>query len=118
MNRLSYLLSRWKGNIVIGLYTTSNDIELAANRIHKYSAIHRIKFVLYVRDDLPSIIPYYRGRSGKRKFNTIFPINFMRDLCIESITTTHYLYLDGDVFVSGTSLLSLLTRSSLSNSHQ
>ena len=100
IDRLSYLLTRWKGEIVIGLYTSADDIETAARIVHKFSSISRLKFILYVRDNLPSIQPFYRGTNGKKHFESIFPINFLRDLCIESISTTHYLYLDGDVFVS------------------
>ena len=114
MDRLPYLLDRWKGKIVIGLSTSTDEIEETVKAIKPYSTIERLKFVFYVKENNPSVKPYYQGRGGKRSFDSIFPINFLRDLCIESITTTHYLYLDGDVFVSGTISLSLLIRSSIS----
>lgn len=78
--------------------------------IDYYSSFSRLKFVLYIKDTFPSVKPFYRGRKGRRYFDSIFPINFLRDLCIESITTTHYLYLDGDVFVSGMTLGDVLFR--------
>ena len=108
MDRLPYFLDRWKGRIVVGLSTTTDEIEEAVNAIQQYSRIERLKFVFYVKESHPSIKPYYNGKGGRRSFDSIFPINFLRDLCIESITTTHYLYLDGDVFVTGTISISLL----------
>ena len=98
---MRYLLSRWKGKVVIGLYCSSNYIEQAAKSIHAFSDYSRVKFVLYIKDEQSTVQPFYRGQQKLRFFKSIFPINFLRDLCIESITTTHYLYLDGDVFVSG-----------------
>ena len=102
-DRLPYLLRRWKGDVVIGLFITTGEIERAVRLINKYSSNRRIIFVLYIKEIKPSINPHYVGMKKIRYFNSIFPINFLRDLCIESISTTHYLYLDGDVFVSSIS---------------
>lgn len=119
MDRLPYLLSRWKGKVVIGLFCRSDSIEEAAKAIHLYSRYTRVKFVLYLKDVHSSKSTFYRGKKAVRFFTSIFPINFLRDLCIESITTTHFLYLDGDVFVSGTCFQCFVKiRESLSGSHQ
>ena len=90
--------------MVIGLFITSSEIELAARKINMYSRYRHLKFVLYIKEVQPSVQPHYIGRTEDRQFESIFPINFLRDLCIESITTSHYLYLDGDVFVSSNSI--------------
>lgn len=53
---------------------------------------------------------YFISESGvKRKFvRTLYPVNLLRDLAIESIYTTHYMNIDADIFISGSngSLLS------------
>lgn len=50
-----------------------------------------------------SNVPYYVLENRTQFIESgIYPINVLRDLAIESIETTHYLMLDGDVVISST----------------
>lgn len=55
---------------------------------------HRKVHSTYVKNDSPEEV--------LRFDNAIFPINLVRDLAIESIHTTHFLFIDIDFFVSST----------------
>ena len=105
INRIPYLLERWKGRIVLSFFMTENDI-LKIDQLLQPYLNSRIDFVFYVVKylDINGNYGYYiDGKGEKVLFNEpIFPLNLMRDLSIESIKTTHYLLIDIDFFISST----------------
>ena len=65
-------------------------------------------FTFYIAKEYPDHLyhGYYIRNKEKgiiQTFNTmIYPVNFARDLAIESLSTTHYLFIDCDFFTSET----------------
>lgn len=78
-----------------------------------------ITFTFYIAKEFPDnqYHSYYvlDDKRGKfRNYNrVIYPMNIARDLAIESVTTTHYLFIDIDFFISDTLYDNLLSSSSL-----
>lgn len=75
-----------------------------ARAIEPFYRLKRIIFSLYVKKNITSSnVPYYVLENRTQFIESgIYPINVLRDLAIESVETTHYLMLDGDVVVSST----------------
>ena len=105
MNRIPYLIKRWKRDISIAMFLEENDILRLESVITKYTSLKRIVFSFYVRKTISSPnTPYYRKDKTNVKYfdNGLYPMNIMRDMAIESVETTHYLLLDIDTFISTT----------------
>lgn len=78
-------------------------MELLADRVLEYAGLGRIVFTVYVTKTITSnTIPFYVQQNGTHLNypNGFYPINTLRDLAIESISTTHLLVADMDVFPS------------------
>ena len=78
-------------------------MELLADRVLEYAGLGRIVFTVYVTKTITSnTIPFYVLADGTHLNypNGFYPINTLRDLAIESISTTHLLVADMDVFPS------------------
>ena len=98
INRYPYLLKRWKGPIVSVFII--QEIEFRALMEFILQQTRSILFNIYI---IPTytITPFiYQGKHKYYMPNGIYPFNVLRDIGIESITTTHYLLLDIDVFPS------------------
>lgn len=104
-DRLPYLMKRWKHRINMAIFLRERDIPEVKQLINDYSSYRRIKFILYiVKDevDTPYRSIYFDPVKPLYSNETIFPINVLRDLAIESIETTHFYVSDIDVFASDT----------------
>ena len=78
-------------------------MESLADRILECAGLRRIVFTVYVTKTITkSTIPFYVQADGKHLNypEGFYPINTLRDLAIESISTTHLLVADMDVFPS------------------
>ena len=103
MNRLPYHMKRWKGNMSVAIMCDESEMPLVASLLEDYINRSGIVFSFYVRKTITKLnTPYYLQEDGKRVYRDsgLFPISFLRLLAIECITTTHYLSIDGDVFIS------------------
>lgn len=103
MNRLPFILRRWKGAISLSVLVKESEVESLANRILGCAGLGRIVFTVYVTKTITkSTIPFYVQADGKHLNypEGFYPINTLRDLAIESISTTHLLVADTDVFPS------------------
>ena len=92
------MLKRWKGPIVSVFII--QEIEFRALMEFILQQTRSILFNIYI---IPTytITPFiYQGKHKYYMPNGIYPFNVLRDIGIESITTTHYLLLDIDVFPS------------------
>ena len=88
-----------------------SELHLAIDLIQAYEHYRQITFLLYIIKDQPSIKSrsiFYDTTGPSYSNETIFPINLLRDLAIESIETTHYFVSDIDVFSSETLYDSLM----------
>ena len=78
-------------------------MESLADRVLEYAGLERIVFTVYVTKMITSnTIPFYVQQNGTHLNypNGFYPINTLRNLAIESISTTHCLIADTDVFPS------------------
>ena len=78
-------------------------MESLADRILECAGLRRIVFTVYVSKTITkSTIPFYVLADGTHLNypEGFYPINTLRDLAIESISTTHLLVADMDVFPS------------------
>ena len=107
LDRIPYLLDRWKGPIALSLFVLESEMPTLDSLLRPYLS-DRLTFVFYVVKEYKnkSYYAYYIKsliRQDYEKFATpIFPLNTMRDLAIESVETTHYLLIDIDFFISST----------------
>ena len=85
-------------------------------RYMAFSKTKQIIFILYILKELPNV-PFrsiYYDTYGADHFNqTVFPINLLRDLAIESIDTSHFVITDIDAFPSKTLYSSLRAHTKL-----
>ena len=105
MDRIPYLIKRWKRDISIAVFLEEKDISQLESAITKFTSLKRIVFSFYIRKAItPSNTPYYRKDKTNVKYfdNGLYPMNIMRDMAIETVETTHYLLLDIDTFISTT----------------
>ena len=78
-------------------------MESLADRVVECAGLGRIVFTVYVTKTITSsTIPFYVQPNGihLNYSEGFYPINTLRDLAIESISTTHLLVADTDVFPS------------------
>ena len=78
-------------------------MESLADRVLEYAGLRRIVFTVYVVKTITNnTIPFYVLADGTHLDypEGFYPINTLRDLAIESISTTHLLVADTDVFPS------------------
>ena len=78
-------------------------MESLADRVLEYAGLRRIVFTVYVVKTITNnTIPFYVLADGTHLNypEGFYPINTLRDLAIESISTTHLLVADTDVFPS------------------
>ena len=78
-------------------------MESLADRILECAGLRRIVFTVYVTKTITNnTIPFYVQQNGVylNYSDGFYPINTLRNLAIESISTTHLLVADTDVFPS------------------
>ena len=105
LNRLPYVLRRWKGAISLAVYITEEELSSLEEIILVHAHHSRIVFTAYiVKAITPSNTPFYTLPNGNHLSypNGFYPVNTMRDLAIESISTTHCFVVDADMFPSDT----------------
>ena len=77
-------------------------MESLADRVAECTGLRRIVFTVYVVKTITNTIPFYVQQNGSHLNypNGFYPINTLRNLAIESISTTHLLVADMDMFPS------------------
>lgn len=103
MNRLPFILERWKGAVSLAILAREKEIVFLADKLSRYITLSRVVLTIYVMKTITDQnTPYYVLRDGRHKkyYDGFYPVNTMRDLSIESITTTHCLVSDADMFPS------------------
>ena len=102
IDRLPYHLARWKELKVILVMITQMELQEAWTKLAAFKE-PSLRFILYVVD--PQFTPYFINTTDPwtvlQRTRPFYSLNLFRDIAIESITTTHFLMIDGDVFVSG-----------------
>lgn len=104
-DRLPYLVKRWKHRIVMSIFLKESELPRTEQIVNIYKNEKRITFLLYIiSEDYKSFYKsiFYDVKGPQYYNETMFPINLLRDLAIETIETTHYFISDIDVFSSVT----------------
>ena len=73
------------------IFATENEIDELREVIDSYKSYKRITFILYIvksRTNSRYQSIYYDGKKPVYRNNTIFPINVLRDLAIETLYST------------------------------
>ena len=100
MDRIPFHLQRWRGPKVFSILVEPHQLQEAWKQL---SIIEddQLEIVLYIVDTSISQ-PFIKNRQKSKVYNEDFfyPINFLRDITIESVRTTHFLLIDVDVFLS------------------
>ena len=84
----------------IACFIQLNEFAAFVKSISPYFGLP-ITFVVYIPRKARRT-SYFIQESGKQKvfLRSLYPMNLLRDLAIESIYTTHYMNIDADLFVS------------------
>lgn len=107
LDRIPYILNRWNGSISLGVYLKEGEMNNIDQVLSPYLSSH-ILWTFYVVKEYPHRMvhsTYVKNDDPEEvlRFDYhIFPINLIRDLAIESIHTTHFLFIDIDFFISST----------------
>ena len=100
-DRMPFILKRWKGPMSIAVFVTLEEYSSFVNAITPYLGLP-ITFSVYIPLGLEHSSYFVRGNGKKTVFaHTLYPINLLRDMAIESIHTTHFFCVDADFFFSG-----------------
>ena len=103
INRLPFILKRWKGRISLSILAKESEFATLAGVLTNYSSTRRLMFSVYITKTITkNNTPFYVQQNGKHLNYSegFYPINTMRNLAIESISTTHCLVADVDMFPS------------------
>lgn len=84
----------------ISCFIQQDEFVSFAETISSYFGLP-IVFTVYIPESSLGVSYYIRNDNTKMVFNTtLYPVNLLRDLSIESIQTTHYMNIDADLFIS------------------
>lgn len=84
----------------ISCFIQQDEFVSFAETISSYFGLP-IVFTVYIPESSLGASYYIRNDNTKMVFNTtLYPVNLLRDLSIESIQTTHYMNIDADLFIS------------------
>ena len=99
-DRIPYLLKRWDGPMSVGVFVKKKEMSAFVNAILPYLGLP-ITFSVYVPMKVKGSSYHIRGNGRREWFpDSLYPMNLLRDLAIETIHTSHFLYLDADFFTS------------------
>ena len=99
VDRFPYLLARWHGPISTVMFVSETEVEKAFEFIFRHRK-YPITFTLYIVHNM-GVNPYFFAGTKRVYFDKgLYPYNVLRNIGIESISTTHYLLVDIDVFPS------------------
>lgn len=105
----------------VAVFATEDEVKDVAFDIINYKSARSIVYTIYVQKRISSSnTPYYLNREGVRFEypEGVYPLNVLRNLAIESITTSHYMLIDADVFLSTTLLSSIQKNKNMLNNHK
>lgn len=108
IERLCYIedLSKiWTGPLSISVFIRTDQLNDLSNWIKHHKHIPKLRLAIYIAinpgpdNNYVTIVTY--GKVSKRQKGLwIYPINYLRDLAIMNVKTTHYLNMDMDMWPS------------------
>ena len=103
---LNDLRKIWKGAFSIAIYCPITKLDELETWMNTLASIPRLRLVFYIvapirRESNYINIPFNKRVTRQYKAIPIYPINYLRDLAILNVQTTHYLNMDMDLWPSG-----------------
>ena len=101
-DRLPYHLNRWKGPMSIAIQINEEELDEMLYEMEKIQR-NNIRFTFYIVQKIPVNKPRcsFITMNGKSiSLQNCFVCNVLRNLAIETITTSHFLLIDGDGIIS------------------
>lgn len=104
IDRLPFILPRWRGKISIAIYLEESELHILEENLSELAYRRNIVYTFYIRKEQPSVLPSFLTFQNTTLLypNGLYPMNILRDLSIEAITTSHYVLLDIDILMSST----------------
>ena len=111
LNRLPHHINRFKGPKIFIIYAFEFELQSIQQQISTFTD-SSITFIFYVlpyqkttlRSTTTSSSYTFVSSTNPLKILTkrvpFYPINFLRDIAIEAVQTTHYVFLDCDILIS------------------
>ena len=112
VDRFPFLLARWRGPISSVMFVSEAEVEKACEFLFQHRN-RPIIFTLYIVHNMGVNPFFYQGTRRVYFKQGLYPYNVLRNIGIESITTTHYLLVDIDVFPSANLYDSFLRQAAL-----
>ena len=113
------LAKTWKGPFSLSIFITQKEMEVLSNWIKNNHHLKNIRLSIYLAIPPNKTHNYIKLIAGKKVYKyydslQIYPINYLRDLAIMNIQTTHFLNMDMDLWPScNTSIHSIIPRYNL-----
>ena len=80
--------------VSLGVFITEKEIDTLSHLLFRFISKPRIVYAIYVQKDIiKENTPFYTYPNGTVLYypQGMYPLNVLRDLSIESISTTHFL---------------------------
>ena len=86
----------------MSIFAKESELSSLAHVLSQYVSTRRLVFSIYVMKSIQDHTAFYVLQNGRHLNypNGFYPINTLRDLAIESVSTTHCLVADVDMFPS------------------
>ena len=98
MNRFPFHIERWEKNISVAIETSEEELPSLVKTIALVKR-DNIRYTFQViKKTKEGCRFFYNNRTII--YDSCFDINLLRDLAIETVTTTHFLIVDGDAIIS------------------
>lgn len=120
VDRLPYmdrLVKRWQGPFSIAIFTTDAQLDTVDAWLHRFAHLSNLRVTLYIVSAAYKTKDFVFWRTHNRVLHMrqkkqIYPINYLRDVAILNVVTTHYINLDMDLWPTSAN------RSQLSRRHR
>ena len=105
LNRLPYHIRRFQGPKIFIIYALEEELSQIHSTISTITD-SSVTFIFYIPSSSsslsqpPTFVKSENTSSHIVRKKPFYPINLLRDLAIEYIQTTHYLFLDCDILIS------------------
>ena len=110
LNRLPYHIQRFKGPKIFIIYAHEEELPSIQQHVSSFTD-SSITFIFYVlpnslsQSTAETLVNYTFVKSIHpseihKNRSPFYPINLLRDIAIESVQTTHYVFLDCDILIS------------------
>lgn len=97
------LVKRWQGPFSIAIFMTDAQLDTVDAWLHRFEYLSNLRVTLYIVSSSYKTKDVVYWRTSRRSVQMrqkkrIYPINYLRDVAILNVVTTHYINLDMDLW--------------------